>query len=212
MSDPLIARLVEDLRPVSAHAVAGRFLAVVALGFVVSAALMIAWLGVRPDLSAAAGTAIFWIKAGYTGALALAGIWATEQLARPGHSGKPPLILGSGIILALGAAAVIDYMLAPISARRIMLLGSSALVCPFYIAGLSVPFLVGNIILVRRLAPTNLTLAGAATGLMAGGLGASVYAFHCTEEGVPFLALWYTAGVAVVVCVGAALGKRLLRW
>src|SRR5262249_48509947 len=151
-------------------------------------------------------------KSGYTAGLGLAGIWATERLSRPGQSGRLPLIVASGLLIAIVAASVIDYALAPVAARRTMLLGSSALVCPFYIVGLSLPVLVAGIILLRRMAPTNLMLAGGAAGLMAGALGAWVYSFHCTEEALPFLAIWYSLGVAAVVALGAALGKSLLRW
>lgn len=153
------------------------------------------------------------MKLAYTAGLALAGIWATERLGRPGISGRAPLILAVGLLLALVAGSVVDYALAPVTARRAMLLGSSALICPFYIAALSLPPFIAVIVLMRRLAPTNLTLAGAAVGLTAGPLGAWVYSFHCTEEGLPFLALWYTTGVAAVVAaLGALLGRTLLRW
>ena len=47
---------------------------------------------------------------------------------------------------------------------------------------------------------------------MAGGAGAAVYALHCPELAAPFLAVWYVAGIALPVLVGAAIGPRLLRW
>ena len=59
---------------------------------------------------------------------------------------------------------------------------------------------------------TDPTLAGLSAGLMAGALGAWVYSFHCTESGMPFLALWYSLGIAAVMLVGAIAGRLLLRW
>ena len=46
----------------------------------------------------------------------------------------------------------------------------------------------------------------------AGAAGAFVYCFHCTEEAAPFIAVWYTLGIAVVTAIGALLGRSLLRW
>jgi len=57
---------------------------------------------------------------------------------------------------------------------------------------------------------------GRGPGLFAGAAGAFVYCFHCTEEAAPFIAIWYTLGIAVVNgprgAFGAApccAGKRL---
>ena len=64
----------------------------------------------------------------------------------------------------------------------------------------------------RGLAPTRLLLAGLVAGGCAGGLGAAVYAFACTETSAPFLAIWYTLGMALAAGLGAVAGSRLLRW
>lgn len=64
----------------------------------------------------------------------------------------------------------------------------------------------------RRGAPARPTLAGFLAGLAAAGIGASVYAVHCTDDSPLFVALWYTLGIAMVAAVGAALGRIVLRW
>jgi hypothetical protein len=64
----------------------------------------------------------------------------------------------------------------------------------------------------RAGAPRSATLAGAAAGLVAGGVGATLYATHCVDDSPLFVALWYTAGVALVTLAGAILGRWLLRW
>jgi len=48
--------------------------------------------------------------------------------------------------------------------------------------------------------------------LLAGALGALVYALHCPETATPFLAVWYVVGMAIPTALGAILGPRLLRW
>ena len=80
------------------------------------------------------------------------------------------------------------------------------------IAGLSLPLFAGLFWSLRRLAPTRLTQAGAAAGLLAGSAAATIYAFHCTESTATFIAIWYTAGIALTTLMGAALGRFLLRW
>ena len=64
----------------------------------------------------------------------------------------------------------------------------------------------------KGLAPTRLALAGAGAGLLAGALGALVYALHCPELAASFLAVWYVLGIAIPALAGALLGPRVLRW
>jgi hypothetical protein len=77
---------------------------------------------------------------------------------------------------------------------------------------LSIPAFAILIILARRLAPTNLTRAGAYIGLMAGGFGAAGYALHCGEDSMLFVATAYTLAISEMAVLGALLGPRLLRW
>jgi len=64
----------------------------------------------------------------------------------------------------------------------------------------------------RQLAPTRLAIAGAAAGLLAGGVGASVYGLYCGETAATFVVIWYTLGIAAGAALGAVIGSRLLRW
>lgn len=211
MTEDLIERLANDLRPTPRHAVRHRLLAACLGGLTVAVLAMLILLGPR-DVGEAAGTAMFWVKSGYTLALALAGAWAAERLSRPGATAGRPAALAMTFVFVIAVLATAGYCLAPSDARAAIVWGSSALVCPIYIVGLSVPLLIAILSAMRRLAPTALEGAGAAAGLMAGGLGAWVYSFHCTENGLPFLALWYTLGVAIVIVLGALAGRLALRW
>src|SRR5438094_213013 len=74
-----------------------------------------------------------------------------------------------------------------------------------------VPFAI-TIFAVRRAAPTNLVRAGAVAGLIAGGISAMGYALHCTDDTLPFVAVWYGGTIVLCTLAGAALGPRLLRW
>lgn len=213
MSDQLIARLADDLTLVRPGALQRRILAFVLAGAVVAAVVMPLWIGLRPDFPQAFATVPFWVKLGYPVLLAIIGFIALERLARPGATAPPLLSVGPALLVALAAVlGVVQLLTAPPAMTQVLVFGGSAVVCPFYIVALSVPVLIGLLIAFRRLAPTRLTLAGFAAGLLAGGAGAAVYSFHCPETGLPFLALWYTLGMATVAAVGAIAGRWLLRW
>ncbi|HJU21448.1 MAG TPA: DUF1109 domain-containing protein, partial [Casimicrobiaceae bacterium] len=83
---------------------------------------------------------------------------------------------------------------------------------PWLIAGLSIPVFVAIVWTVRRMAPTNLRLAGAMAGFASGATGALVYSIHCPELGAPFLGTWYLIGMLLPAIVGSLAGERMLRW
>ena len=81
-TDDLIARLGADLAPTPPHYV-GRVLAMgLGLGVLVSAALMLAAMGPRPDLAVAMAGGAFWMKLAYTLSFAGLGLWMVERLGR----------------------------------------------------------------------------------------------------------------------------------
>ncbi|MGH6859068.1 MAG: NrsF family protein [Phyllobacterium sp.] len=211
-TDDLIARLAGDLKPVSPGAVIGRVVLGLGLGLAASSILMLAWLGMRPDLMAATGTMPFWSKLAYTLALAAIGASAVKRIAHPLGSIWPNLVLMLAGLLLLGVLAGMQLAMAPPERYPELLIGKSMAVCTFNIVMLSLPFLIGAFWVLRGLAPTRLTVAGGAAGLAAGAMGALVYSFHCTESGMPFVAVWYTLGVLVPGLIGAAAGRFVLRW
>jgi hypothetical protein len=64
----------------------------------------------------------------------------------------------------------------------------------------------------RHGAPSRPTLAGAVAGLAAGGLAATFYAAHCTDDSPLFVATWYTIAIAVLTLLGALGASRIARW
>ena len=93
-----------------------------------------------------------------------------------------------------------------------LILGHSAAICSIAIALIALPALAGALGALRQLAPTRLTEAGARARPFAGSEGAFVYAFYCTEDAAPFVALWYTLGILLTATLGAFLGRALLKW
>ena len=208
----LVTRLVQNLRPVPPHVVPVRLLTGVAGGVAVSVAMVGIWLGYRPDMLAAARTVMFWVKFAYGLAVGALALWAVERLARPGTEALSRILWLLLPLAAVAALAASQIARAPARDRAPMVMGASASVCPLLVIASAGPPLMGLIWAVRGLAPIRLRTAGAMIGLAAGGFGAGAYALHCTEWTAPFLAVWYSLGVAGCGVVGAALGPYVLKW
>ncbi len=211
-TDDLIAALSDGLDPVPRRAVGGRLALGLGVGAVLSAAVMVLWLGVRADLMHAMMTGPFWMKFAYAASVAALGFGLIDRLARPDGEGGMfgPLILAPlGAMIAL---ALYQLFGASDDQRMAMMMGGSSQVCARNIVILSLPVFAGLFWALRALAPTRLMLAGAIAGILAGAAGTFVYAFHCTESTAPFVAIWYTLGIAAMGLLGALLGRVLLRW
>jgi hypothetical protein len=208
----LVVRLAANLSPVPRAFVARRLLVGIGAGLAVSIALVLALLGPRPDMRAAVATPMFWMKLAYPLSLAMIAGLASERLARPAASARARIVwLGVPVLFVIMVAAV-QLASAPPGARMGLLMGGSARLCPFLVLASAVPPWLGLVWAMRGLAPTRLGEAGAIIGLAAGGAGAFAYAWHCTETGGPFLAVWYTLGISAAALLGWLLGPRILRW
>ena len=211
-TEELVTLLAAGAAPVPVNAVGRRF--AVAMGWGMSGALLllVLTLGLRADLIQAAGELMFWLKPAFVAALALAGLVAAERLARPGmRLGLVRAALAAPVLLLWLAAAVVLANAAP-AQRAELIFGETWKSCPFNIALISLPLFAAALWAMKGLAPTRLALAGASAGLLAGALGALVYALHCPESAAPFLAVWYVLGITIPTLAGALLGPRPLRW
>ena len=211
-TDALIERLAERAAAVAPGAVLRTLALGLGGGAIVSTIVMLIWLGPRPDLIAALGTAPFWEKFSYTLLFAVFAFFAVERLARPGAKALARTASVLLPFLAIDALALWSWNTTPAARHAEIFYGSSYDICPWRVAALSLPIFVGVFWALRKLAPTRPTLAGAAGGLLAGAAGAFIYAFHCAEPGMPFLAIWYTLGIIMVGALGAVLGRFSLRW
>jgi hypothetical protein len=211
-TDDLIASLSAGVSPVPPSAVARRVATGLSFGAAGSVMLMLIWLGPRPDLAQAVLTAMFWMKLGYAAITGLIAAAVLTRLARPGVGAGWLAALAFAPFAVVAAMALARMAQAPPQAHRAMLMGHSAMFCPWRIVAIGLPVLAGAIWAVRGLAPTRLGLAGLVAGAAAGGLGAAVYAIACNETSAPFLAIWYTLGMAALGLLGALAGSRLLRW
>lgn len=211
-TDDLIALLARDTTPVKRGALPMQLGLVGLVGAIAAFAILVPWLGMRPDLGEAVTGSNFWMKAVYTFGLSLAGFALAERLSRPGAKGRLGWALAGFFALLIVSFAIAQLMSTTPDQMRETLLGTTWDRCPWRILVLSLPGLGAILWAMRRFATTRPGLAGAAAGLLAGGIAATVYGLHCAETAAPFVALWYSLGVALSTLAGALLGSRLLRW
>jgi hypothetical protein len=211
-TDRLVTMLSRDAEPVVRGASGRRFGAALLAGSAAAVVLMLALLGLRPDLRQAVLDAMFWVKLGVPAVLLASALVACTRLGRPGSRlgyAAVVLVLPIAAIWLLAALALAS---APASTRVALVLGESSAACVVSIAILAAPTFIAAFWAMQGLAPTRPALAGAFSGLVAGAAGALVYAWHCPEMAAPFIATWYLLGIAGPAVVGALLGPMLLRW
>lgn len=183
-----------------------------AAGLLASTAAMLVLLGIRPDLGAAMLLPAFWLKLGFSAALAWAGWLAAKRLAAPGaRTTTLPLWLAAPVLLIWGIAIAILLQASP-ATRAALFWGSTWRYCPALITLMSLPIFAAALHLMRRQAPTRLRLAGAAAGLASGAAAAAVYCLHCPEMSPVFVGFWYVLGMLIPAGLGAWIGPRVLAW
>ena len=211
-TEDLIALLAARVEPVDVRQVRRRLLVSWAAGMMVSVLLLAAVLRFNSELPRETLIGMFWVRAGYCASLALLALVAVGRLGRPGaRLSLVPLGLALPVI-GMWLLAIVVLFHAPARDRVALILGHTALACPWLITLLAAPLLVALIWALRGVAPTRLRLAGAAAGFAAGAAGALVYTLHCPELAPPFFATWYLLGMLIPAGLGACLGPRLLRW
>ena len=211
-TEELIHLLAADDRPVYRSFIEQRFAVATVAGIAGAVVLMLTLFGLRPGLLASMSLPMFWVKVVFAAGLAAAGLALLRRMARPGMQLQPAALQLAVPPLVLWAMALVVVLQVSPAERMPLILGSTWRTCPFNIALLSAPAFVAGFWALKGAAPTRLGWAGAGAGLLAGALGALVYALHCPEMQAPFLAVWYLAGMAIPTALGAVLGPRLLRW
>jgi len=168
--------------------------------------------GPRADFAAAAATWRFLTK--FVVALALVGSTSmlALSLARPGaRLGLRVALLAVAPTILLGAVLV-ELATIPSAEWATRLIGTNARVCLTLIPLIGLGPLAVFLAAMRQGAPTRPSLAGAACGLLAGALAATLYAAHCFDDSPFFVATWYTLAIAILTAAGAIAGRYVLRW
>jgi hypothetical protein len=182
------------------------------LGGIVAAILFMSLLGVRPDIIPALQTWRFDMKVATTLVCFSVALWATYELARPDADTRRTLLVLALPLALLGVTVACEVIASPTDAWMGRAIGTNSRLCLASITTLSIAPLVALLFALRAGAPRSPAFAGAAAGLLAGGLAATLYATHCVDDSPLFVALWYIPAIALVALMGAAAGRRLLRW
>ena len=212
-TDDLINTLVEDHavrpRPRPVGDVLG--MAIIG-GLAISAALFSITLGPRPDILSALSTWRFDIKWADNLVLVMAAAWVALRLSRPTATpltAMRALIVPSFLLLA---AVLCELVAVPPSEWPSRAMGVNGVMCLASIIFLSVLPLAATIYALRQGAPMSPAVAGAAAGLLAGALGATVFAMHCTNDSPLFVAIWYALAIGLISMFGLLIGRHALRW
>ncbi len=212
-TDELINLLSTNIEPIDRRQLTRSLGLAVAGGAAGAVVVALLALGLRPDFIDASALAFMLFKLAFAVGVVLLASAFLMKLARPGgERGIRPAMAAApfGAIILLAA---ISLATAPSSHWGMMVIGDMWLECLLSIPIIAiVPFAVVVWAVRTIAAPTDLVRTGALAGLLAGGLSAMGYALHCTDDSLPFIALWYGGTIALCTVAGAMLGPRLLRW
>jgi hypothetical protein len=211
-TDDLIKALSTHIDPADVRAVDRRIASAVAGGSVLAVAAILIGFGLRTGLSTFGAWTFLLLKVAFAAALVGTAATYLTRLSRPGAALKHGTLVVILPFMVIVALALVSLGSAPASHWDRMVAGDEWLECLVSIPIIAiVPFAL-TMWAVRRAAPTDLRRAGAFAGLVAGGISAAAYALHCTDDSLPFVAVWYGGTIVACTLAGAALGPRLLRW
>lgn len=211
-TDELIDVLSANVERVDTGKVSRNLQIVIVGGLILALITGVVVLGVRGDIGDPSSFGFLVLKVGFGVVVVLLGSHYLLKHARPGGEMRSQIFLTTVPFVAVTALAGVSLISAPASHWSHMMMGDRWLECLLSIPIIAVvPFAVITWA-VRMAAPTNLTRTGALAGLVAGGISAVAYALHCTDDSLPFVALWYGGTIVLCTLAGALTGPRLLRW
>jgi len=207
----LIAALAADPAPRPVH-MGRRFAVALAIGVAASLVLYGLFVGPRPDIASAIGTARFDLKFLAAASLALPSLFLLWRLERPdAEPGALALWLFAPLAL-LAAAVVVELMVSPASEWMLRLVGHNMRYCTTMIPMMAAPILLALIWAMRDGAPQHPGWTGALAGAASAGIAALLYASHCPDDSPLFVATWYPLATLICAGAGALLGGRFLAW
>jgi hypothetical protein len=206
-TDDLIRSLASTAGTGSSNSLRAAFAATVAASVACALLLVFSVVGIRHDFAEMAVRIPFAFKLAYTAALVAGASILVFNAATPGASTTASYALAPAVaLLALGV--LLDPTGFPITGET----STAVVVCVGRILLLSLPAMILVFVFMRKAAPTRPVFAGAAIGLLSASMGALVHTLDCRNDGVAFVAIWYTVACVLMAAVGALAGKRILRW
>src|SRR5258708_9376968 len=154
-TDELIQSLSGDLAAVSPGAVARRIALGLGVGALASAGVVLAWLGLRPDLAQAVSTPMFWMKFGYSALTGLFLALVLTRLAKPAARPGALVALAAAPFAAVAIIALVRFSQAAPEEQHALLMGHTSSLCPWRILAIGAPVLAGGGGAVGGLPPTR---------------------------------------------------------
>ena len=210
-TDQLIAAIAADAKSTEPPIARTLWLAFAA-GLAVASLIFLAEVGFRPDLMGAFSSPRFVLKCVLTLSLLISAMGLVWHLARPGDVPIGWVVALCAVPVVLAGAAIVEMVVMPTYMWEHLVFGMNWQVCMVLIPILSAAPLIALLLALRRGATSHPVLAGASAGLLAAGMGATLYATHCQSDSPLFVAVWYVITTLIVTGVGALLGSRFLRW
>ena len=206
-TEDLIAQLAAETPP-RAKGVAAPIAACAGAGLLLAGAMVAFGFGIRPDF-ASAGPAIA-LKSAFGLTAALATLPALILLCQPNTKIGAVGFATAALLALCVLGAVADL----VGAHSLANLGLSMGVpeCLERVPLLAAPMGAIMFFMVRSMAPTRLTLAGAAIGAFSGSVAVIAYAWFCRMDTVAYVGAWYTGAIVICAALGAAIGAWALRW
>lgn len=208
-TDQIITLLVQDQRYKPMRI---RILSTFAIGLIISELYFTLFLGMRSDFNQAIFDPHVLFKFFFTASIFILALPLAYQASHPAASISlrrlsvliPPFFLCLGLAYHLSTS--------PASGWLAGMIGHYPLACLINIPLLAAGPFMALILYLRNGAPSQPMLSGAMAGISSGGLGAFIYAFHCPDDSVLFIGLWYGIALAGLTLLGAFIGQHWLRW
>ena len=210
-TDDLLVLLSMDTETLEKPLALGQVITHLVIGLAVSLSIVFAY-GIRDDLNLTIFETIFKVKESFALSTAIFSIYCFYKILRPGVPlGRESLAIVL-IFAILWIAGIKEYTQAVDTDKLTMVLGVSWKSCPWNILLISFPLMASLVALSKKFAPVNLRATGGYIGLASGALATSVYALHCPESSLVFVAIWYAMGVLLAALLGYLLAPRFLKW
>lgn len=208
---PLIASLVDDLRPVRAMRPRDGMILALGAGALTVAATILSF-GLRDDVANGQFQPLFLFANGLFLIVGLATALAAVGTGMPrvGHSGQ-----GWKWLLAMAGLLPVSALIMLASGTEelpLTLVASHELKCVSMGLALSLLTATALVWWLRRGAPTSPERAGLLVGLSSGSIGIFAFGLHCPIDSFYHVGLWHVLPVLIGGSLGRQLVPRLIRW
>jgi hypothetical protein len=207
----LIDHLSRDLKPVRPRSFFSDARVLVIL-LVIELGLYLGARMARPDIAFAIHLPTFWWKLLSLGLIGAVGAAATILSVDPTGTSRASL----RFILALVAMSFLSGWVfcmphwLPVPASHLNPM--QGLHCVYSIVLLSIPFVIGLGLVLRRGAPTDIEGTASIAGIAAAAWGAFIFTFACPIDDPFYIALCYSVGCGAVLVYSRRIFKYIARW